>query len=183
MDKEKTPLLSIGIPTYNGAEHIRESLDSVINQIDGFDDEIEIVISDNASTDETPDIVKQYAQKCHFISYFRNEKNIGFDGNVDLVFARAKGKYVWVLSDDDALREGAIRRVLDILKKNKDISVCFVNYAECDINMKEYSCRIRPDLERDIYCENGDVFFQESKFLFRPDFFSCYQERKMGQKG
>lgn len=166
MEKEKTPLLSIGIPTYNGAEHIRESLDSVINQIDDFDDEIEIVISDNASTDETPDIVKQYTQKYHFIKYFRNEKNVGFDGNVDLVFERAKGKYAWVLSDDDALREGAIKKVLDILKKHEDISVCFVNYAECDINMKEYPRRIRPDLEGDIYCENGDVFFQKSKFLF-----------------
>jgi len=166
IEETKFPLLSMGIPTYNGSHHIRESLDSIINQINDINHDIEIVISDNASTDNTPEIVKEYLQKYDFIKYFRNEKNTGFDRNVDLLFQRATGKYVWILSDDDALRDGALKSVLDGLKKYENISVCFVNYAECDINMKEYPRRIRPDIEHDIYCENGDVFFQKSKFLF-----------------
>ncbi|MCM8788426.1 MAG: hypothetical protein NC907_01410, partial [Candidatus Omnitrophica bacterium] len=44
--------------------------------------------------------------------------------------------------------------------------VFFVNYAECDINMNEYPRRMRPDIYKDVYCEDGDSFFRESKFLF-----------------
>ncbi|MCM8788427.1 MAG: glycosyltransferase, partial [Candidatus Omnitrophica bacterium] len=116
----KSPLLSIGIPTYNGEEHIKEAIDSIIAQLDDIGDEIEIVISDNASTDTTPEIVRQYAQKFNFVRYFRNEKNVGFDRNVDLLFERATGQFVWILSDDDGLREGALKKVLDRLKKYKD---------------------------------------------------------------
>lgn len=162
----KIPFLSIGIPTYNGAEHIREALDSVINQLEDIDSEIEIVVSDNASIDQTPSIIRQYAEKYSFVRYFRNEYNIGFDRNVDVLFERAIGKYVWILSDDDKLRYGALKSVLAALKKYENVSVCFVNYAECNADMKEYSKRIRPDIKQDIFCENGDIFFQKSKFLF-----------------
>ncbi|MCM8821620.1 MAG: glycosyltransferase [Candidatus Omnitrophica bacterium] len=164
--ESKLPLLSIGIPTYNGEQHIKEAIDSVIAQLDDLEDEIEIVISDNASTDSTPEIVKQCAQRFNFIRYFRNQHNTGFDRNVDLLFERATGKYVWILSDDDSLREGALKKFLTRLKEYKNVSVFLVNYAECDINLKEYPRRIRPDIEEDIYCEDGDDFFHKSKFLF-----------------
>jgi len=52
--------LTIAIPTYNGARYIREALDSIISQLDDIDEEVEIVISDNASTDQTPEIIENY---------------------------------------------------------------------------------------------------------------------------
>ncbi len=124
------------------------------------------MISDNASTDSTSEIISQYIQRHGFIRYFRNTENTGFDRNVDLVFERATGEYVWILSDDDRLRKGALKKILTILKKHEDISVIFANYAECDINMQEYPVRTRPDIHRDLYCANGNIFFRESKFLF-----------------
>lgn len=166
MEIKTNPLLSIGIPTYNGEAHIKEAIDSVINQLNEVDEEIEIVISDNASTDRTSEIAKQYALRYNNVKYFRNEKNTGFDRNVDILFERANGEYVWILSDDDTLRKGALTKVLTELKKYRDVSVVFVNYAECDINMKEYRHRIRPDISEDIYCKDGDTFFIKSKFLF-----------------
>ena len=159
-------LLSIGIPTYNGSKHIKEALDSIVAQIKGIEQEIEIVISDNASTDETPQIIKEYQSQYPIIRYFRNEENLGFDKNVDLLFKRAQGKYVWLLSDDDTLEKNSISVLLNKLTEYKNTSVVFLNYAECDINMKEYPHRQRADIYQDIYCENGDIFFQRSKFLF-----------------
>ncbi len=164
-NKGNLPLLTVGIPTFNGEPYIRETIESVIEQIE-MTNKVEILISDNASTDRTPEIISEYTRKYKFIRYFRNQKNTGFDRNVDLVFERAKGEFVWILSDDDRFRQGAIRKVLNVLDKHRNISVIFVNYAECDANMNEYPIRIRPDLYKDVYCENGDTFFKKSKFLF-----------------
>ena len=164
--KNRNIKLSIAIPTYNGAKYIREALDSIIAQLDDIDEEPEIVISDNASTDETPEVIREYQKKYPFIKYFRNEKNMGFDRNLDLIFKRAKGEYVWLLSDDDTLKEKSISIFLDKLNKYRNPSVLFLNYSECDVNMNECSHRYRLDIHKDIYCEDGDIFFRESKFLF-----------------
>lgn len=182
MQAKTGPLLTIGIPTFNGEAHIREAIDSVIDQLNEVDEEIEIVISDNASTDNTAEIVKQYTQKYNNVRYFRNEKNTGFDRNVDILFERASGEYVWILSDDDTLRKGALRKVLTGLKEFKNVSVIFVNYAECDINMNEYPRRVRPDIFDDIYCKDGDTFFLESKFLFGLVSSLIFKKSKWNQK-
>ena len=165
-DKNENIKLSIAIPTYNGAKYIREALDSIIAQLDDIDEEPEIVISDNASTDETPEVIREYQKKYPFIKYFRNEKNMGLDRNLDLIFKRAKGEYVWLLSDDDTLKEKSIPIFLDKLNKYKNPSVLFLNYSECDVNMNERLQRHRPDIHKDVYCEDGDIFIRESKFLF-----------------
>jgi len=159
--------LSIAIPTYNGAKYIRDALDSIISQIDDLQEKIEIVVSDNGSTDRTPQIIREYCSKYpNLISYYRNDKNFGFDRNVDLAVKRSKGEYVWLLSDDDTLRSNSISIFLNKLHGYKDLSVVFLNYSECDVNLKESPCRIRSDIHRDVYCADGNIFFQKSKFLF-----------------
>jgi abequosyltransferase len=166
-DMNKNIILSIAIPTYNGAERIRDTLDSIISQLDTIGKKIEIVISDNASTDGTFQIIKEYQNECPgLIFYYINEKNVGFDRNVNLIFKRAKGKYVWLLSDDDTLKEKSIPILLDKLDKYKNPSIFLLNYSECNIDMSESLHRYRQDIHKDIYCENGNIFFQESKFLF-----------------
>lgn len=159
--------LSVAIPTYNGAKYIRDGLNSIISQIDGMEDTIEIVVSDNASIDRTPEIVQEYQNRYpDLISYYRNQENVGFDRNVNLAVKRSKGEYVWLLSDDDTLRSNSISIFLNKLHRYKDLSVVFLNYSECDVNLKECSCRIRPDIHRDVYCADGNIFSQKSKFLF-----------------
>lgn len=98
-------ILTIGIPTYNGAPHIRETLDSILSQDPNIlDSKVEILISDNASTDETELIVREYSSKHpNLIRYSKNEINIGFDRNLDMLFKKANGAYVWLMGDDDAL--------------------------------------------------------------------------------
>lgn len=159
--------LSVAIPTYNGAGYIKEALDSIITQLNDIPEKIEILVSNNASTDGTEEIIKEYVKKYpNIVSYYKNENNVGFDRNVDLIFKRAKGEYVWLLSDDDTLKEKSISIFLDKLNKYKNSSVLFLNFSECNVNMNERLHRYRVDIHKDVYCENGDIFFQESKFLF-----------------
>ena len=110
-DKNNNVKLSIANPTHNGAKYIREALDSIICQLNDIDEEIEIVISDNASTDQTPEIIKEYQRKHAFIKYFRNEENLGADRNFDLAVRRSTGEYVWLFSDDDKIVLNAIEKL------------------------------------------------------------------------
>ncbi|MFC1551708.1 glycosyltransferase family 2 protein [Candidatus Latescibacterota bacterium] len=124
--------LTIAIPTFNGALRIQETLDSIINQISIANEKVEIVISDNASTDKTPQIVKSYQEVYPFIKYFCNDENLGVDCNFDLAIQRASGEYVWFFGDDDKMAPGGIQKVLMVLGQNSDISNIFVNCKMMD---------------------------------------------------
>lgn len=92
------PLVSIGMPVYNGERSIREALDSLLAQ--GYDN-FELIISDNASTDATAAICREYLSKDKRISYFRNDCKVGQMANFRLVLDRARGAYfMWAAVDD-----------------------------------------------------------------------------------
>lgn len=158
--------LSIAVPTYNGSRYIREALDSIISQLDDIDEEIEIVISDNASTDETPDIIREYQNRYSFIKYFRNEENLGADRNFDLAVRRSTGEYVWLFSDDDKLKKGAIEKVLEVLKEYPNIGLIWVNYGIYDEDLSVCSIE-RRDLKtmEDVYCNSADEFYATTHIL------------------
>jgi len=155
--------LSVAIPTYNGAKYIREALDSIISQLGDIDEEIEIVISDNASTDRTPEIIKEYQNKYSFIRCFRNDKNLGADRNFDLVIRQSKGEYVWLFGDDDKLEGGAYKKVLEVLRKYPKAGFIFVNYSsyngDFSICIKERNL----ELMKDVYCNSADEFYSMTK--------------------
>jgi len=161
-------LLTIGIPTFNRAPYIKELINSILIQVDStISHKLEVLISDNASTDNTEEVLREYQEKYpQIFSYFKNEENVGFDKNVDLIFKRAKGKYVWLLSDDDTLENNSLSYLIDKINCCRQCSVILVNYCECSIEMNKYLKRIRQDIKEDVYCKDGNVFFQESKFLF-----------------
>ena len=158
--------LSIAIPTYNGSRYIRGALDSIISQLEDVDEEVEIVISDNASTDETPQIIRGYQNRYPFIKYFRNEENLGADRNYDLAVRRAKGEFVWLFSDDDRIRDGGIRRVIEVINKHPNIAAIFVNCEHV----------IRLNCSEDCLCVSGDDFFD--KTCFKNGLASCNVIRK-----
>lgn len=109
------PLLSICIPTYNRAEYLKKCLDTIIQQ-DGFS-EIEIIISDNCSSDNTEEISKEYQKKHENILYFKNQENVS-DRNYPLVFQRANGSLRKLTNDTVIYRPGAIRYMLNVVKDN-----------------------------------------------------------------
>lgn len=156
--------LSVAIPIYNGARYIRESLDSIIYQLDSIDEEIEILISDNASTDQTPEIIKEYKEKYPgILSYFRNDQNISGEKNTDLAVRRSKGEYVWLFTDDDVLIFPVLKKVLNVLNAYSDLSWIFVNYARYNHDLSSKISTVI-DIPEDCYCENGEDFFKISRF-------------------
>lgn len=111
-------LLSISIPTFNRWEYLADLLPNLLEQSRKVDPEgrkIEIVISDNASTDETANGILAIREAR--LRYFRNGSNIGGDANFVECVKRAKAKYVWIFGDDEIIRDGGIERVLDVLEK------------------------------------------------------------------
>jgi abequosyltransferase len=112
------PLLTLAIPTYNRSKFLRQLLDSLREQALS-DKRLELLISDNASTDSTASLVEEEIRSGLAIEYIRNDANIGPDANFLQCYERARGKYVWVMGDDDILAQGAIPRLLAYLAKDE----------------------------------------------------------------
>ena len=104
----KTPLLSVCIATYNRASYIGETLDSIIPQLD---DDVELLVVDGASTDNTEDVVREYAQKESRIRYVRLPTKGGVDQDYDKSVELARGEFCWFFTDDDLLKPGAVAAV------------------------------------------------------------------------
>lgn len=116
-------LLSICIPTYNQPQKVRRLLESLFPQITP---EVEIIIRDDSSNFETENIVKECLSKISIkCKYFKKEKS-GLDNVIIFLTKEATGEYVWWLGDD-VLSEGAVKKVLDIIKQYPDIAFVYVN--------------------------------------------------------
>ncbi|HEY9005598.1 MAG TPA: glycosyltransferase family 2 protein [Ohtaekwangia sp.] len=110
------PLLSICIPTYNRSAYLKKCIRSVISY-PGND--IEIIISDNASTDNTPEVVGDFHDKR--IVYSRNPENVGPVANFYKILKAASGDYIFLLTDDDFLFPDSIDEVIEFVKANGNI--------------------------------------------------------------
>jgi glycosyltransferase involved in cell wall biosynthesis len=164
-------ILTIAIPIFNGSKTVGRLLDSIYSQINNSMD-VEVLISDNASTDNTATIVKKYSN----ISYYRNESNCGADENFCLSVKRAAGNHVWMIGDDDLIEPGAIEHVLKILKTNKNLGAIFVNYSSYDSVKKVFLLKKWLDIDEDIYCSNADEFLNITNVA--PNFLSCIVHNK-----
>ena len=115
------PLVSIGLPVYNGEKYLESALHSLVNQTYV---NFELIICDNASTDATPDICLKYARSDPRVRYFRNETNIGGANNHNLSFKYAKGKYFRWVAHDDLLAPDLIEKCVRVLEKDPSIVLC-----------------------------------------------------------
>ena len=128
-ETQHRPLLSVCIPTYNGARRLESGLFSVAPQVAALGGDVELIVSDNCSSDDTREVVERARALCP-VRYYRHEQNVGQARNVlKLTHELARGEYAWVLGDDDVVRPGGLRRVLDAIKANPDVDYVFVNVA------------------------------------------------------
>lgn len=122
--------LSICIATFNRSAFIGETLQSVIDQATN---ECEIVVSDNASTDDTEQVVMSYASRFDRLRYVRQPTNKGLDRNFDRAVELARGEYCWLMSDDDLLKPAAVKTVLNAL--GRDLSLVVLNVEQRDFSL------------------------------------------------
>lgn len=122
MNTLKHPIVSIGLPVYNGEDFLKYALDSLLSQT--FRD-FELIISDNASTDNTPKICQEYVLRDKRIRYIRQNNNMGALWNFNFVLKQSNKEYfIWV-SADDKLHPEFLEKNIDILEKNKNV-VCSI---------------------------------------------------------
>lgn len=164
-------IISICIPTYNGSKTINKTLDSIIKNINSlnFNEEIEIIVSDDCSTDNTFSILKEYVDKYKYIKIFRNEKNLGMDGHYKQVALNASGKYIWFCGQDDIFLDGVVDHVINSILNNQNIDIISINFSQYLEEKSEYICDSMFGLQS-FYPEkidfNQDLLFNNAKEYF-----------------
>jgi len=121
---KKSALITVGMPVYNGERHLPAALDSIQKQTFG---DFEIIISDNASTDATPDICKEYARKDPRVHIFRQPTNIGGGRNWNFVASKARGQYFKWASGNDLCEPRVLELCKQVLDEHPD---CVLAYTE-----------------------------------------------------
>jgi glycosyltransferase involved in cell wall biosynthesis len=116
-----TPLVSIGIPVYNAQRYLREALDSLMAQDYSS---IELIISDNASGDDTAAICREYAARDTRIRYQRAEQNRGAIWNFNHVYSLASGRYFMWAAFDDLREPSYVRRCVERLEARPSAVLC-----------------------------------------------------------
>jgi hypothetical protein len=146
--RAEQPTLSVCVPTFDRAELLALALHSLCSQVGELEGVVEIVVSDNCSSDDTADVVARMRESCP-ITYHRNERNIGQRNLVEVV-RHASGEYCWIVGDDDMVARGALPLVVDALRANPDVDYFLVNFA------------LRPVSERDRLIRDHDSEFSPS---------------------
>lgn len=126
--KVAAPLLTFAIITYNRCEYLRKSLDCVLRQL-GNDDLAEILVSDNASTDDTKDFVEEMQKTYRNLRYHRNEMNVGAEANIHVAIGKSRGEYVLVAGDDDYFTDGSLLAVLGRLLQHRGRAIFHLRRA------------------------------------------------------
>jgi glycosyltransferase involved in cell wall biosynthesis len=123
------PFFSVCIPNYNYERFIAKTLQSVLEQT-FFD--FEVIVVDNASTDNSWEVIKEYAARDKRIRIFRNQYNIGFAPNLQKATAKALGQYLVLLSSDDLMYPDALSSYREIIGDREDPIVLHAGTDEID---------------------------------------------------
>jgi abequosyltransferase len=152
------PKLSICITTFNRAKYIGQTLDSILEQLTV---EVELVIVDGNSADNTPEIMAAYSARYPEIRYVREDKNSGIDGDYDKAVGYATGEYCWLMTDDDLLKPGAINRVLSELDGIRDLVIVNAEIRNADLSERLEERQLEISTDKSYSKNESDVFFAE----------------------
>ena len=133
------PLVSVCVPTYNAEKYIEETLRSIINQTY---ENIEIIIGDNASDDNTEIIVNRVIRSTdRRVMYYKNEENLGYSGNCNKLISAASGELIAIYHSDDIYELDIVERQVELLESNKSIAGCFTMFSMIDSHGNEKTNR------------------------------------------
>jgi glycosyltransferase involved in cell wall biosynthesis len=122
---KNAPLVTIGMPTYNGQEYISIALDALLSQSYS---QFEIIISDDASTDKTQQICQEYATRDERIHFIKQNRNLGFVKNFNYVLDKAKGDYFMWAGQDDLWDKNFVATLLELLQNNPNTVLAMSNF-------------------------------------------------------
>lgn len=115
------PLVSIGLPVYNGERFLGEALDALLSQTLA---DFELIIADNASRDATPEICRRYRERDARIRYFRHDANIGAPRNWNFAAQQARGTFFKWASCNDVCLPTLLERCVAVLKADPSVVLC-----------------------------------------------------------
>jgi len=151
------PILSICIPTFNRARYLRVSLESILEEIKGHEEEVEIVVSDNASTDETEEVVASYKKNNPVIKYHRNAEN-KTDENFLIASKLSTGRFIWLLGDNRILNKNSVTKILDEIKSGYNLIITNFSLFSVDENKM---------VKNKYYNINSEIFFDDHNLLLK----------------
>lgn len=120
-------ILSICVPTYNRSFYLRRLLFSLLPQCNNLSECIEVIVSDNSSSDDTEILCDSYSKRIKNFTYYRNVDNVGADKNIVNLCRYASGRFIWIVGDDDYLADGALGYVLALLANQNDIDFVYLS--------------------------------------------------------
>lgn len=124
--RPSTPLLSIGIPTFNRARYLQDLLLALEQQIRENSlsvADVQILVSDNASSDITPAVVQAVATRLPHLRYIRQPQNMGAGRNILACVGESQGTFCWICGDDELLQAGGLKSLLELLKGDDELSL------------------------------------------------------------
>ncbi len=153
-------LLSICIPTFNRSALLNHNLNQILKQLYfiNFANDIEIIISDNCSTDDTKEIVKYFLKIDNRFKYFRNDINIGADLNIVNCYNKSSGQYLWILADDDFIFDNKLILLFDKIKTLK--------YDYLFLNSTWYLKDYKKELNKDLSNKNFNSIEYDNPLFF-----------------
>lgn len=169
------PLVSVCVPTYNAAAFLSEGLGSILKQTYPC---LEILVGDDGSTDETPTIVRAFADPR--IRYYRNTTNLGQFANVNELVGRAAGRYVAVYHSDDIYEPEIVEREVAFLEAHPEAGAVFALDRRIDgegrllgetslpVPLRSLGCLAFPDVMRTLL-RHRNVVFRAPSFMIRAD--------------
>ncbi|MCP3178429.1 glycosyltransferase [Desulfuromonas sp. KJ2020] len=124
-----SPLVSIGVAIYNEEKFLRRALESILSQ---DYPNIEIIICDNASTDKTPSICEEFAEKYAHVSYYRSDENVGAHANGFKAIHLAKGKYYMYAPGHDLWDPSFVSKAVSLMEEDPEVVLCYSRTMRID---------------------------------------------------
>lgn len=121
MTGHAAPLVTVGMPVYNGEAYLADAIESVLAQTMG---DLELVVCDNASTDGTEAIGRDFARRDARVRYCRNATNLGAAPNYNRAFALGRGRYFKWLAHDDRILPAYLARTVAVMEERPQVVLC-----------------------------------------------------------
>ena len=150
--------LSICIATFNRSDFIAQTIDSIIHQLRP---DVELVILDGNSSDNTPDIIKHYCCLSNMVRYYRQSINSGVDRDYDNAVKCAQGEFCWLMTDDDLLDQNAVSKLLSLLDLSIDLIIVNARVKDASLSEKLVPHILPFSMDRNFSTEDNELLFKD----------------------